>query len=83
MQSRFEPVRIIDEKHGVVYVVFLTELSEKYFGQSSCVGGKKPDMEKFVCGRIDSGVQPVLLVIDANHALVKRNLIRSFTAVWL
>ena len=40
-------------------------------------------MEKSVRVRIDGGVQPVLLIVDANHTLVKRNLIRSFTAVWL
>jgi hypothetical protein len=30
LQCGFEPVRIIDEKHGVVDVVFLAELPEKY-----------------------------------------------------
>ena len=32
LQGCFEPVRIINEKHGVIDVVFLAELSEKYFG---------------------------------------------------
>ena len=40
LQRCFEPVRIINEKYGVVNVVFLTELSEEDFGQSSCIRGK-------------------------------------------
>jgi hypothetical protein len=34
-------------------------------------------MEKFVRVWISSSVQPILLVVDANHCFVNRNLIRD------
>jgi len=40
-------------------------------------------MEEFVRVRIDNGVQSELPIVNTNHAFVQRNLIRSFTAVWL
>ena len=83
LQCRFELVRISDEKHGVVDIVFLLTLSKKYFGQCCRVRSEKTGIEEFVRIRIDNGVQPELPIVNMNHAFVQRNLIRSFTAVWL
>jgi len=81
LQCCFEPICSIDEKHGVVDVVFLAEFSKEDFGQNGCIRSKKTDVEKFVRIRIDASVQSVLLIVDANHTLIQRNLIRIFTAV--
>jgi len=83
LQSSFKPVCIIDEKHGVIDIMFLAEFFEEDFGQSGRIRGKKTNVEEFVRAWIDSSVQPVLLIVDANHAFIQRNLIRSFTTVWL
>jgi hypothetical protein len=34
-------------------------------------------MEQFVCFRVGGGRQPVLLIIELDHGLVNRNLIRT------
>jgi hypothetical protein len=36
-------------------------------------------MKESVCVGIDCSVQPILFVIDSNHRLVKRNVIRGST----
>jgi hypothetical protein len=40
-------------------------------------------MEESVRDRIYCGVQPILLVIDSNHRLVERNVIRARTVCGL
>lgn len=76
MKCSLEVTSNVDEKHGIFDVVFLAEFSEKVFGESGCRGNKQPEMELFVRVWISSGVQPKLLVVDANHCVVNRNLIR-------
>ncbi len=63
--------------------MFLAEFMETSFGYSGSICGTETDMEKFVCLGIDGSVQPVLLIGDANHTPVKRNLIRSCPATGL
>jgi len=75
-----EVVRIINEKYGVFDIVSPAKFSQKYFGKSGCRGGKQPKVEQSVRFWISSSVQPVLLIVDANHCLVNRNLIRIFPA---
>ncbi|EMA07798.1 hypothetical protein C436_21215 [Haloarcula marismortui ATCC 33800] len=72
LQCCFEPVHIINEKDGVVNVVFLAELSKEDLGQSGCIRRKRTDIEVFVGVRIDGGVQPVLVIVDANHTLMQQ-----------
>jgi len=83
LQCRSESVCIINEKHGVVDIVFLPTLSEKYFGQYCRTRGGKTDVEELVRIRIDSGVQSEPLIVNTNHTFIQRNLIRNFTAAWL
>ena len=74
---------VINEKFGIFDVVFLAEFTEKDLAESRSVRGKETDVQKSVCLGSDSRVQPILLIIDPNHALVDRDLSRRFTAVGL
>jgi len=68
---------VIDEKHGVFEIVFLTKLLQKLLCQCRRCRGKQPNMQELVRFWIDSSVQPELLAIDLDHRLVKRNVIRA------
>jgi len=68
---------VIDEKHGVFDVVFLTKLPQKLLCQCRRSRRKKPHMEESVRLWIDSGVQPELLTVDSDHRLVERDVIRA------
>ena len=70
-------VRSIDEKHGVRDVVFLAQFPEEDLGQTEILRDSKLDMEEFARGGIDGSVQPVSLVIDLDHSLVNRDVIRA------
>ena len=76
MECCLEVFGAIDEKHGGFDIVFLPQFFEKYLGKSGCSGRKQPQMENFVYLWIDSGVQPALLIIELDHGLVNRNVIR-------
>ncbi|GGN24483.1 hypothetical protein GCM10009021_27870 [Halarchaeum nitratireducens] len=71
---------VIDEKHGVGDVVFLTKLPQKLLRQCRRSRRKQPNMEEFVRFGIDGGVQPELLTIDSDHRLVERDVIRTRVA---
>ena len=77
LECSVEVSRAINEKDGVYDIMFLPQFSEEDFGKSGCRGSKQPQMKEFVCVWISSSRQPVLLIVDANHCLVDRNLIRS------
>jgi hypothetical protein len=83
LECSLEVCRAIDEKHGVIDIVFLAEFLQEVFSQYGCRGRKQPKMKDFVCVRIDSGVQPELLVVDSNHSLVDRDVVRARTVDWL
>jgi hypothetical protein len=83
VKCSLEMLGAIDEKHGVFDIVFLTEFREEHLGQRSRGGRKQAEMKQIVCLGIASGVQPVLLVVDPNHRLVERDLIRTLTRVGL
>ena len=74
---------IINEKHGVGDVVFLTELGEKFSANRDRVRREEPNVEDSVGFRIDCGVQPVLFIIDLDRLLIDRNSIRAFATGWL
>ena len=73
-------VRSVDEEGGLLDLLFLAEFAEKQQRQLRSPGLKQPDVEEFVCLGIDSGVQPVALIVDSNHRFVHRDLIRGFVA---
>lgn len=76
-------VRSIDEKYGLLDLLFLTEFAEKQHGELRGRGVKQPDVEEFVGVGIDSSVQPVSFVVDPNHRFVQRDLIRGVVDRWL
>ena len=69
----------IDEKHGIINVVFLAEIGEKRASNHVRSRRFKRCMEQFVRFGIDSSVQPVLLVIESDHGFVNRNVIRTLS----
>jgi hypothetical protein len=69
----------IDEKHGSFDIVFLTELTEENLGRYGGCRGKQPDVKQVIRFGIGGGIQPVLLGVNPNHRLVKRNVIRTST----
>jgi hypothetical protein len=72
--------RSIDQKCGLLDLLFLAELSEEQQSELGRECLKQPDMKEFVRGRIDCGVQPTPLTVDPNHGLVDRDLIRNRVA---
>jgi len=74
--------RRVDENCSVLDRLSLVEFTEKQHGSFGRACSKRPDVEQFVRLRID-GVQPAALVIDSNHRLVDRDLIRDGVAVGL
>jgi hypothetical protein len=73
----------IDEKHGGFDIVFLAEFTEEHLGKRGRRRRKQSDVKQVICLRIRSGIQPVLLVVDPNHRLVERDVIRVLTPVGL
>jgi len=65
-----------DEKHSVVNTVLLAELCEKLLSKNAVCRRFKLCVNQFICLRIDSGVQRVLLIVESDHGLVDRNMIR-------
>ena len=75
----FQRVRTINEKHGVVNVVFLAEFSKERVSDYAFYGCFKPCIRQFVCFEIGSSVQPILLVIELDHSFVDDDVIRIST----
>ena len=74
---------VIDEKHGVGDVVFLTKLLQKSLCYCGCHRRKQPYVQEFVRVWIDGSIQPKLLAVDSDHRLVGRNVIRIRIVGWL
>ena len=68
----------IDEKQSGFDIVFLPQFVEKEFVRPIVGVENSRKCNSFVW--IHGGVQPELLVDDANHGFVNRNLIRSLPA---
>ncbi len=66
----------IDEKHGMIEVMFLSEFLQKSFCQRGRSRRIQPYVEDVVRFRIDSSVQPIPMVVKLNHCLVERDVIR-------
>jgi len=69
----------IDEKHGVVDILFLGEFRANDRGITLFSRRKQPEMEKIVRFGIDNSVQPVALIVELDHGLVERDVIRLGT----
>jgi hypothetical protein len=83
VQRSFEMMRSIDKKCGLLNLLFVAEFVEEQQGELGGSGLKQPGMKEFIGFWIDSGVQPVSFVVDPNHCLIHRDLIRSLVARWL
>ena len=66
----------VDEKGRLLDLLLLAEFTQKQHGELRRSRLKQPDIEDFVRGGIDCRVQPVALVVDLNHRLVHRDVIR-------
>jgi len=66
----------IDEKHGIVEVMFLSEFLQEPFCQRGRSRRIQPDIGDFVCFWINSSVQPIPMFVELNHCLVERDVIR-------
>lgn len=75
--TRFlEPPCAVNEKHDVSDAVFLAQHSEAYLGLPEMLRRSEFGVEELVSTGIDRRVQPVSLVIDLDHSLVDRDVIR-------
>ena len=79
MAGCLQPRRSVDEKDRIVDLMFLTEFREKHRGNRGGSRRIEPHMEQAVSVGIDSGVQPVPLVIQLNHGLINGDVIRIGT----
>ena len=75
-----QPGCAINKKQAVGNVVFLGQFLQELLCQDDRSCRKQPHMEKFVGVRIHSSVQPKPLIIELNHSLVNRNVIRVLPA---
>ncbi len=66
----------MDENHGIVEVMFLSEFPQKPFCQRGRSRRIQPYMKAIVRLRIDSSVQPIAIFLKLNHRLVERDVIR-------
>jgi len=71
--------RAIDENDRIIYVVFLPEICEKLICDSIVSCRFKLCMEQIIRFWIDSSVQPILFIIESNHGIIDRNVIRAPT----
>jgi len=79
-EGTFEVGGVIDEKLGLIEVVFGAEFAERAGCKLGFQDLKRPYMVDLVRRGIDGDVQPVALVVDLNHCLVQGDPIRSHIA---
>ena len=82
-QCSGEMVSVIDENRHIFELLFLAEFTQAQHGElcRSCL--KQPDVKELIRLRIDSGIQLVTFVVDLNHRLVERDVIRIGITGWL
>jgi hypothetical protein len=83
VECSLEMLGAIDEKHSGFDIVFLVEFAEEHLGE--CSGGrrKQPHVQQLIPLWINGSVQPVLLVVDPNHRLVERDVVRVLAVLGL
>jgi hypothetical protein len=67
----------INEKHGLIDIMFLPDVGEKRASNHVRTRRLKLCMEYFVRFWTDSSVQSVLLVIESDHGFINGNVIRT------
>ena len=78
-QRSLEVLSAVDQKHGGFDVVFLAEFTQENLCQGGRRRRKQPNVQQVVRLGVASSVQPILLVVDPNHSLVNRDVIRAST----
>lgn len=75
-QGSLKPWSAIDQEFSGLDVMFLAEFRHEAFGKRDRSRGEELGVQEFVRFEIDSGVQPVALIVESNHDLVERDVIR-------
>jgi hypothetical protein len=75
--------RTVDENCRVLDLLLLAEFTQKQHGELRRTRLKQPCVQDFVRRGIDGCVQPVTFIVDLNHGLVDRNVIRLGIAAGL
>jgi hypothetical protein len=79
MECCLQPRCRIDEKERIIDEMFLTEFGKEHLGNRLISRRGELHMWQAVRLGIDSGVQPEPFVIELDHGLVDRNVIRVGT----
>jgi len=79
----FQWGRAVNEKHGIIDIVFLMEIAEERVSESAVFRRFKRCMKQFLRVGIDRSVQPVLLVVQSDHDFVDRNAVRASAIIGL
>jgi hypothetical protein len=61
--------------------MFLADFSEKRLNNYCICGWFKTRMQQFVCLWVDCSVQPILLMVELDHRLINRNVIRILPGI--
>lgn len=77
--GRLQPGGAVVKKDHAVYLMLLTGLRKGYRGNRGCSRRVEPNMKQAVGIEIDSGVQPVLPIIELNRCFIGCNVIRAST----
>ena len=73
----------INKKISIVDVVFFLKLTKERTCDYLVSGWFELRKQQIVCDRIDRRVQSVSFIVQSNHGLVNRNLIRILSRFWL
>ncbi|ELY76695.1 hypothetical protein C486_17587, partial [Natrinema gari JCM 14663] len=73
----------INEKHGIIEIMFLGKFLQESFRQHGRSRRVQPSMGDFVRLWINGSVQPISMFVKLNHRLIERDVIRIFVTSWL
>ena len=79
MKRRSQPRCRVDEKERVIDEIFLAEFGKEHLGSRLISRRRKLNVQQAVRFGIDRSVQPEPFVIELDHGLVDRNVIRVGT----
>ena len=83
LQCSLEVLSAINEEDCGFDIVFFSQFAKEDLRKRCRGRGKQPDMQQVVSLGVCGGVQPELLVVDPNHRLVERDLIRRLAGFGL
>jgi len=64
------------------HLMFLAEFVQKHLGERSCSRREESDVEILLGMGINSGVQPVALIVDLDRGFIDRNVIPGSFRQW-